>query len=333
MSAPQGTNLIVTAQAVQLPNPETSVGTTLVVNNDNENSIDLGPISTFTDPIHNFTLDAGQSINWPGGHTLWARITPGQPSQPVAISIWVQPGAISAPPQKVQLQENPTYVIVPDPPAGQDWRYTLSNQGRLIAARAVFTANYTQPGRRNPYLWQVVAGDTQPTEETMLSPYALMEASTSNSAYVLNAVSGLGSQQVRDTPAVPFAYWLPTTSTAIYAAMIYLREAKFFLVNTTAAAVTYAIALQGNDFANGSLPAGESITLDVPDLPSGYEISVVAGASGIWGILSGIENADNRSVIGFEGLLLPPGSSIQSATGNLQSLDQWSDIQLAFTSN
>lgn len=303
----------------------------MVVNNDNENSIDLGPISTFTDPIHNFTLDAGQSINWPGGHTLWARITPGQPSQPVAISIWVQPGAVSAPPQKVQLQETPTYIILPDPPAGQDWRYTLSNQNRLVSVRAILTLSSPQAAQRYPYLWQVLSGDTNPTEETMLSPFQITGSDTS---FVINAISGLGFPQIRDTPAIHYFAYLPSTSGVMYTATVYLKEAKLFLVNTTGAAVTYAIALEGLDFATGSLPAGESTTLDVPNCPLGYQITGVAGtANAILAILSGIENADNRIIMGFQGLLLPAGSTVQSATGNLQTLDQWHDIQLAFTSN
>jgi hypothetical protein len=236
------------------------------------------------------------------------------------------------------LQENPTYVIVPDPPAGQDWKYVLPNQSRLVAVRATFTANHTQLERRLPYLWQVVSGDTNPTEETLLSPFALGAfgfgvTSTSDITYVINAVSGLGSQQVRDTPVVPYIDWLPSPSGVIYTSVTYLKEAELFLFNASAGTATYAIALQGNDFANGSLSAGESITLDVPNCVSGAQITAVSSVvAGVWAVLSGTENFDNRSVIGFEGLLLPAGSSIQSATGGLQSLDQWSNIQLAFTS-
>jgi hypothetical protein len=239
----------------------------------------------------------------------------------------------------VALQSNPTYVIVPDPPAGQDWEYSLLNPSRLIAVRATFTANHTQLGRRLPYLWQVVSGDTNPTEETLLSPYTLgafgfgVTSPPSDITYVINAVSGLGSQQVRDTPAVPYIDWLPNPSGVIYTSATYLKEAKLFLVNASAGTATYAIALQGSNFANGSLAAGESITLDVPNCLLGAQISAVASVvAGVWAVLSGIENADNRSVMGFEGLLLPPGSSIQSATSGLQPLDQWSNIQLAFTS-
>jgi hypothetical protein len=222
-----------------------------------------------------------------------------------------------------------SYVTLPTPSAGADWAYTYPKELRLVGVRAVLTTG-SAPGRRYPYLWQVLDGDTLPTSETFLSPDSLGP----NETIVCNAIPG-GAPSAREDVREPASGGLPTSLATIYTAPPggYLANPTIFLTNTTGTAVVVTLVANGTTFFDESVPANSSVALQVPNLQAATPLEGQATASGITYILSGTENGDNRRVCGFSGLLMPTSSSVQSATGGLQSGDQWSSIQLAFTEN
>ena len=229
----------------------------------------------------------------------------------------------------VNVVNIPTYTTVASVPAGSDFVYTIPTGTplRLVAFRAVFTAS-SQSGRRYPYLWQLVAGDSQPTVETLLTPDSI----GLSEQIVMNAEPG-GSPLARDTPRRPYATSsLPTALTTLYTGPAggYLADGLFIIDNplTTAESVTVEVA--GFAVYQGTLGSGTAVSVQLPVLQAGDTLAASASAAGLYATLSGTENADNRRVSNFEGLLLPPGSTIQTATGGLQSADQWTDINLAF---
>lgn len=91
----RGLNIVVGVQPIQIMQVSGQTGITLIQDLDENYSIDLCPDDSFNDDF-TYTLSAQQSVNWPQGDNLWARITPNQIGEPTGIYIWVQPNGVAA---------------------------------------------------------------------------------------------------------------------------------------------------------------------------------------------------------------------------------------------
>ena len=222
----------------------------------------------------------------------------------------------------------PVFVTPANPAAGSDIAYIIPSGTpmRLVSFRATFTAS-SQGGRRYPYLWQVVSGDTSPTEETLLTPDSIRVSEQ----VVCNAVPG-GGPGTRSAPRRPVVGTFSTTVTTLYTAPSagWFSQGSLFVYNSGASSLTVFVQVAGQTVAAVSVGPTLSATVPLPELQAGDVLTANTSAGSVGYTLSGQENADNRRVTNFSGLLLPPGSSIQTATGGLQSGDQWSQINLAF---
>lgn len=238
---------------------------------------------------------------------------------PGAITVTIGPGLVS-------------YVALADPAAGSDWAYVFSSTLRLTAVRAILTTSSTQ-GQRLPYLWQVVGGDTLPTEETMLTPDPIV----AGEQIVMTAALGAGpiTRSMSHVLATGIA---PTAAGIVYQppSPARTRHVRLVLHNTTGAAIDCIVTT-----GFGSLVAHVTVAvdptpptiIDIEPLITGDSISLEASATGLNYIVYGTDMIDNRRVTSFTGLLMGAQSSVQSATYGLLAGDQWSDIQLAFTGN
>jgi hypothetical protein len=225
-----------------------------------------------------------------------------------------------------------SYVSLADPAAGSDWAYVFSSTLRLTAVRAILTTSSTQ-GQRLPYLWQVVGGDTLPTEETMLTPDPIV----AGEQIVMTAALGAGpiTRSMSHVLATGIA---PTAAGIVYQppSPARTRHVRLVLHNTTGAAIDCIVTT-----GFGSLVAHVTVAvdptpptiIDIEPLITGDSISLEASATGLNYIVYGTDMIDNRRVTSFTGLLMGAQSSVQSATHGLLAGDQWSDIQLAFTGN
>ena len=225
-----------------------------------------------------------------------------------------------------------SYVALADPAAGSDWAYVFSSTLRLTAVRAILTTSSTQ-GHRLPYLWQVVGGDTLPTEETMLTPDPIV----AGEQIVMTAALGAGpiTRSMSHVLATGIA---PTAAGIVYQppSPARTRHVRLVLHNTTGAAIDCIVTT-----GFGSLVAHVTVAvdptpptiIDIEPLITGDSISLEASATGLNYIVYGTDMIDNRRVTSFTGLLMGAQSSVQSATYGLLAGDQWSDIQLAFTGN
>ena len=225
-----------------------------------------------------------------------------------------------------------SYVALADPAAGSDWAYVFSSTLRLTAVRAILTTSSTQ-GQRLPYLWQVVGGDTLPTEETMLTPDPIV----AGEQIVMTAALGAGpiTRSMSHVLATGIA---PTAAGIVYQppSPARTRHVRLVLHNTTGAAIDCIVTT-----GFGSLVAHVTVAvdptpptiIDIEPLITGDSISLEASATGLNYIVYGTDMIDNRRVTSFTGLLMGAQSSVQSATYGLLAGDQWSDIQLAFTGN
>ena len=222
----------------------------------------------------------------------------------------------------------PVFVAPASPAAGSDIVYTIPSGTplRLVSFRAVFTTS-SQGGRRYPYLWQVVSGDTTPTEETLLTPDSIGLSET----VVVDAVPG-GGPSTRSTPRRPATGTFSTTVTTLYTAPAggWFSQGDLFLYNPGSATLTAFVQVAGVIVAAVSIGPTLSATVPIPELQAGDVLTANTSTGSVDYTLSGQENADNRRVSSFSGLLLPPGSYISTATGGLQNGDTWSGINLAF---
>ena len=276
------------------------------------------------------TLTPGTSAYYPVG-PVWCRVTPGQATKPAAAIIIASPGQMTAPNTTFDIAPGEAvYVNLQSPSPGADWVYTLPSPLRLVSARAALTTS-SAAGQRLPYLWQVVTGDTQPTAEVLLSPTAI----PTGSLVVLNAVPG-GTPAARETPRRPVTGTLGTAQATLYTGPTggWFSAGQLLLDNTSAAAVSVTIEIAGLAVFQGTIASGSAVAVPIPALQAGDVLTGDASAaSAVNYTLMGTENADNRRVVSVAGLLMPTGSSVQSATAGLQAADQWSDVQLAFTAS
>lgn len=313
-------------QPAQLPNIPGNGGIT-VTNNDGTYSADLSIHQSFP-PSQTQTLGPHQSIIFSDGSPVWARVTPGQAGNPTGIELGIWPGSPSAPQGAVNIINTPTYATVASVPAGSDFAYTIPTGAplRLVSFRATFTAS-SQSGRRYPYLWQVVAGDTLPTAETLLTPDSIGVSEV----IVVDAVPG-GLPGTRSGPRRPATGSFGTSVTTLYTAPPggWFSQGQLFLYNPGASSVTAFVQVAGVNVAAVSIGPTLGATVAIPELQAGDVLTANTSTGTVDYTLSGQENADNRRVVDFSGLLLPPGSTVQTATGGLQSGDQWTDINLAF---
>ena len=314
-----------TVQPTQLPNLPGNGGVT-ITNQDRFFSVDLSNYPTFPGS-QTQTLGPYESTIFGEGEPVWARVTPGQIGSPTSVDVSIAPGSPS-PPQGAVALNIPSFVTLASPPAGDDLVYVIPGPSplRLVSFRAVFTAS-SKSGRRYPYLWQLVAGDTTPTEETLLTPDAIGVSEQ----VVCNAVPG-GGPGTRSTPRRPVVGTFSTTVTTLYTAPSagWFSQGSLFVYNPGASSLTVFVQVAGQTVAAVSVGPTLSATVPLPELQAGDVLTANTSAGSVGYTLSGQENADNRRVTNFSGLLLPPGSSIQTATGGLQSGDQWSQINLAF---
>jgi hypothetical protein len=222
----------------------------------------------------------------------------------------------------------PTFVAPANPAAGNDIIYMVPSGTplRLVSFRATLTTS-SQSGRRYPYLWQVVVNDTTPTEETLLTGDSIGVSQT----VVIDAVPG-GGPGTRSTPRRPATGTFSTTVTTLYTAPAggWFSGGSLFLYNPGSATLTAFVQVAGVTVAAVSIGATLSAMVPIPELQAGDVLTANTSTGSVDYTLSGQENADDRRVSSFSGLLLPPGSTIQTATGGLQSGDTWSDINLAF---
>lgn len=228
----------------------------------------------------------------------------------------------------VNVVDIPTYTTVASVAAASDFVYTIPTETplRLVAFRATFTAS-SQSGRRYPYLWQVVAGDTLPTAETLLTPDSIGVSEV----IVVDAVPG-GAPGTRSGPRRPATGSFGTSVTTLYTAPSggWLSQGSLFLYNPGSSSVTAFVQVASVTVAAVSIGPTLGATVTIPELQAGDVLTATTSAGTVDYTLSGQENGDTRRVTDFSGLLLPPGSTIQTATGGLQSGDQWTDINLAF---
>ena len=223
-----------------------------------------------------------------------------------------------------------SYVAIPNPSAGADWAYVLPQTLRLTSVRATLTTSATVAAR-NPELWQVVNGDTVPTQETILSydsvlpSWSLVFSSSPGAAPNYRA-------QIAARPFGPADVGTTGITLVTVAANQYFTEPTLYAMQSGGtAAITLYVDLNGSNLGTVELGINGSAELPLPDLTAGDTITAFTSAgSAVVTVEGGLVN-DDRRVSSFSGLLMPAGSLIESATGNLQPGDQWSDIQLAFT--
>jgi hypothetical protein len=111
-------------QPVRLPNPR-GQGGILITNKDSVYSVDVAPTHEFV-TSQSVTVPAGLPLNWPEG-AVWCRVTPGQ-STVMGVAVLVQPaGAVPTPSTSALSQ-----ISIGDPPAGEDFVYTLEQTVRLV---------------------------------------------------------------------------------------------------------------------------------------------------------------------------------------------------------
>jgi hypothetical protein len=278
------------------------------------------------------TLTPGTSAYCAVG-PVWCRVTPGQATKPAAAIIVASPGQITAPNTTFNIAPGEAvYVNLPPPSAGADWTYKLPTPLRLVAVRAILTTSTAIVGRQ-PYLWQVVTGDTLPTMETLLSPDDILPSWT----VVLNASMGAKPDIRSDPSARPASsVAVSTGSSTLYTVPSSSRFNKGVLFATQvggAGAIVLFVNLNGSTLGAISLGVNGSAPLTLPDLVSGDVITANTSSGTATVTLAGTLQSDNRRVSSLSGLLMPTGSSVQSATAGLQAADQWSDIQLAFTAS
>jgi hypothetical protein len=339
-------------QPVQVPFYPGQGGVT-VTNTSTGTRVDLATESSFARNVQ--TLAAGSSAYFQAG-PVWCRVTPGQAGSPASATITTQAGLNSLAPTTVTVDGTVvanitgtvvidangstvtigpgpvSYVNVPDPAAGSDWAYTFPSELRLVGCRAVLTTS-AQVGQRIPYLWQVVSADTLPTAEVLFSPHAVPPSV----AVVLNAVPG-GTPPSGGTPRTVVDGGLTTTLATIYSVPGggSFRDGQLTLTNTSSASVGVVVHTTDGTvlYQDNALASGTTVVVPVPGLQAGESLSAIATAdSAVSYTLAGTESAGAHYVVGFSGLLMPTGSFVGTATGNLQTSDQWSQVQLAFTEN
>lgn len=112
-------------QPSQLPTPK-GAATILVINLDSTNTVDLAPTNEFVSG-QTYTLGPGSPTNWPGGQTLWCRVTPGQTGSPNSVSVWAQPNGSAAPFPQPQPVLKVTTTSLPGATSGSPYAATLTS--------------------------------------------------------------------------------------------------------------------------------------------------------------------------------------------------------------
>lgn len=321
---------IATGQPALLPNPLPSG--CVVTNVSTSTTVDIAPSPLFQAGTIT-TVAAGNSAQVVAGQPIWCRVTPGQSGNPQSADVIAAPGGAIMPPAIVGITNTAKFVTVPDPAAGADWAYTIpaGSPLRLVSLTAKLTTSSANTTRL-PFLWQIVSGDTTPTQVNLLSADGL----PGGGDFLLSAAPG-SSPNTRTYEGVLANGNVPTTATVVYnnPGGGTTSAGTIWLDNPTSGSITVTMlrgALGGGfqQIWQGAVASATTTVVAVPAIEIGWDLQLVASAGGVVFQYSAVEMPDARRAASFTGLLLPVGSTVQSAIAFIQAADQWSQINLAF---
>lgn len=333
---------IIAGVSTRLPNPPGNGGC-IVTNEDLQYSVDLSPTDVFV-PDATTTVRAGSSTTWPEG-TLWGRVTPGQ-SNAKSVEVEVLPGVSSLP----QPPATANIELIGTIPVGQ---LIVVVEPSPAANQIVVTGlDLPTPVSSSVFVQGTQSGVSLPSIAASAQWVTFMlPAGGPDTSYTVHMTS---------TEIAPVYVW---ESVAVLAMPVYVDNsvdvvvggttASTFLVEQPPAGEDWAVTLETDSrvlavsaqlntsaAAANRLPyfwfvafGSGAVLLQVPMSPGPIAASSTLIMSGAPTLGSPFMRAgDNRAIFPIGDILLPAGTSVQSATGALQSGDQWTGISLVLSS-